>query len=109
MATHPSVKNRIIRVICEARGGSVPHTQISEVRGGVQSVLFLPDTGLERVEQGSNPRILNCPMSRIGAGGAGFHGVGFSQGGLFLRGLAQRCGDLNVRSLVSIGGPQQGR
>ncbi|XP_023341576.1 palmitoyl-protein thioesterase 1 isoform X2 [Eurytemora carolleeae] len=38
----------------------------------------------------------------------GFHAVGFSQGGLFLRGLVQRCGDLKVRNLVSIGGPQQG-
>jgi len=38
----------------------------------------------------------------------GFHGVGFSQGGLFMRGLVERCGDLVVKSLVSIGGPQQG-
>jgi len=38
----------------------------------------------------------------------GFHGVGFSQGGLFLRGLVQRCGDLSIKNLVSIGGPQQG-
>jgi len=38
----------------------------------------------------------------------GFHAVGFSQGGLFLRGLVQRCGGIKVNSLVSIGGPQQG-
>jgi palmitoyl-protein thioesterase len=39
----------------------------------------------------------------------GFHAVGFSQGGLFIRGLVQECGDqIPVRSLVSIGGPQQG-
>jgi len=38
----------------------------------------------------------------------GYHAVGFSQGGLFLRGLAQRCPHPPIRSLVSIGGPQQG-
>merc|ERR1719239_2101440 len=38
----------------------------------------------------------------------GFHGLGFSQGGLFLRGLVQRCTNITVRSLVSVGGPQQG-
>lgn len=39
----------------------------------------------------------------------GFHAVGFSQGGLFIRGMVQECGDkITVRSLVSIGGPQQG-
>jgi len=38
----------------------------------------------------------------------GYHAVGFSQGGLFFRGLAQRCPDPPIRNLVSIGGPQQG-
>eukprot|EP00088_Acartia_fossae_P064055 TRINITY_DN7864_c0_g1_i1.p1 TRINITY_DN7864_c0_g1~~TRINITY_DN7864_c0_g1_i1.p1 ORF type:complete len:314 (-),score=46.57 TRINITY_DN7864_c0_g1_i1:222-1136(-) len=39
----------------------------------------------------------------------GFHAVGFSQGGLFIRGMVQQCGHhLKVKSLVSIGGPQQG-
>ena len=37
----------------------------------------------------------------------GYHAVGFSQGGLFIRGLAQRCPEPRIRSLVSIGGPQQ--
>jgi len=38
----------------------------------------------------------------------GYNAVGFSQGGLFLRGLAQRCPSPPIRNLVSIGGPQQG-
>jgi len=38
----------------------------------------------------------------------GYHAVGFSQGGLFMRGLAQRCPSPRIRNLVSIGGPQQG-
>ena len=38
----------------------------------------------------------------------GYHAVGFSQGGLFMRGLAQRCPGPRIHSLVSIGGPQQG-
>lgn len=38
----------------------------------------------------------------------GYHAVGFSQGGLFLRGLAQRCPSPPILNLVSVGGPQQG-
>ena len=38
----------------------------------------------------------------------GYHAVGFSQGGLFFRGLAQRCPVPRIKNLVSIGGPQQG-
>jgi len=38
----------------------------------------------------------------------GYHAVGFSQGGLFIRGLAQRCPHPQIKNLVSIGGPQQG-
>jgi len=38
----------------------------------------------------------------------GYHAVGFSQGGLFIRGLAQRCPSPKIHNLVSIGGPQQG-
>jgi|EP00802_Teleaulax_amphioxeia_P018476 palmitoyl-protein thioesterase len=39
---------------------------------------------------------------------AGFHAIGFSQGGLFVRALAQTCPGAKVRNLISIGGPQQG-
>jgi len=38
----------------------------------------------------------------------GYHAVGFSQGGQFIRGLAQRCPEPPILNLVSIGGPQQG-
>jgi len=38
----------------------------------------------------------------------GYHAVGFSQGGLFLRAVAQRCPVPPMLNLVSIGGPQQG-
>ncbi|CAD5231740.1 unnamed protein product [Bursaphelenchus xylophilus] len=37
-----------------------------------------------------------------------YHSVGFSQGGLFLRALAQRCDYPVPKSVVSIGGPQHG-
>jgi palmitoyl-protein thioesterase len=39
---------------------------------------------------------------------AGFHAIGFSQGGLFVRALAQTCPGAKVINLISIGGPQQG-
>ncbi|EUB63885.1 Palmitoyl-protein thioesterase [Echinococcus granulosus] len=38
----------------------------------------------------------------------GFHLIGFSQGGLFVRALAQRCPPAVLGSVISIGGPQQG-
>uniref|UniRef100_A0A914HF74 Palmitoyl-protein thioesterase 1 n=1 Tax=Globodera rostochiensis TaxID=31243 RepID=A0A914HF74_GLORO len=39
---------------------------------------------------------------------AGYNAIGFSQGGLFVRALAQRCAHPPIRNLISIGGPQQG-
>ncbi|TKR57537.1 hypothetical protein L596_030787 [Steinernema carpocapsae] len=38
----------------------------------------------------------------------GYNAMGFSQGGLFLRAVAQRCPNPPMKNLVSIGGPQQG-
>uniref|UniRef100_A0A0K0EZ11 Palmitoyl-protein thioesterase 1 n=1 Tax=Strongyloides venezuelensis TaxID=75913 RepID=A0A0K0EZ11_STRVS len=38
----------------------------------------------------------------------GYNGLGFSQGGLFMRAVAQRCPDPPMKNLISIGGPQQG-
>lgn len=38
----------------------------------------------------------------------GYTGIGFSQGGQFVRALAQRCSDPPAINLISIGGQQQG-
>ncbi|KAG1668916.1 Palmitoyl-protein thioesterase 1 [Nymphon striatum] len=38
----------------------------------------------------------------------GYHAIGFSQGGLFMRALIQRCPDLPVHNYISVGGPHQG-
>ncbi|XP_059618831.1 palmitoyl-protein thioesterase 1 [Phlebotomus argentipes] len=38
----------------------------------------------------------------------GFHAIGFSQGGQFLRALAQRCPSAKIRNLISLGGQHQG-
>uniref|UniRef100_A0A915CYA9 Palmitoyl-protein thioesterase 1 n=1 Tax=Ditylenchus dipsaci TaxID=166011 RepID=A0A915CYA9_9BILA len=38
----------------------------------------------------------------------GYHAMGFSQGGLFIRALAQRCPHPPMKNLISVGGPQQG-
>lgn len=38
----------------------------------------------------------------------GFHAVGFSQGGLFVRALTETCAAAKVRSLVTLGGPHWG-
>uniref|UniRef100_A0A8D8UP94 Palmitoyl-protein thioesterase 1 n=1 Tax=Cacopsylla melanoneura TaxID=428564 RepID=A0A8D8UP94_9HEMI len=38
----------------------------------------------------------------------GYNAIGFSQGGLFLRALAQRCPNPPMLNLISVGGPHQG-
>ncbi|PAV61843.1 hypothetical protein WR25_26364 [Diploscapter pachys] len=38
----------------------------------------------------------------------GYNAIGFSQGGQFVRALAQRCPDPPVKNLISVGGQQQG-
>ncbi|GMT10317.1 hypothetical protein PFISCL1PPCAC_1614 [Pristionchus fissidentatus] len=38
----------------------------------------------------------------------GYNAIGFSQGALFLRALAQRCAKPKMNNLISIGGPQNG-
>eukprot|EP00877_Chromochloris_zofingiensis_P005879 jgi/Chrzof1/1544/Cz10g11240.t1 len=38
----------------------------------------------------------------------GFHAVGFSQGGQFMRALVERCDGLNVHTLVTMGAQHQG-
>ncbi|CEF62339.1 Palmitoyl-protein thioesterase 1 [Strongyloides ratti] len=38
----------------------------------------------------------------------GYNALGFSQGGLFIRAIAQRCPYPKMKNLISIGGPQQG-
>ncbi|KAF7637727.1 hypothetical protein Mgra_00002702 [Meloidogyne graminicola] len=38
----------------------------------------------------------------------GYNAIGFSQGGLFMRAIAQRCPYPPIKNLISIGGPQQG-
>lgn len=38
----------------------------------------------------------------------GYHGMGFSQGGQFLRAVAQRCPNPPMLNLVSVGGQHQG-
>uniref|UniRef100_A0A914DK61 Palmitoyl-protein thioesterase 1 n=1 Tax=Acrobeloides nanus TaxID=290746 RepID=A0A914DK61_9BILA len=38
----------------------------------------------------------------------GYNAIGFSQGGLFVRAIAQRCPNPPMKTLISFGGPQQG-
>lgn len=39
----------------------------------------------------------------------GYNSVGFSQGGQFLRALAQKCPDPPMMNLISVGGQHQGQ
>ena len=38
----------------------------------------------------------------------GYNAVGFSQGGLLMRGVAQRCPEPPIKSLITFGSPHQG-
>lgn len=38
----------------------------------------------------------------------GYNAIGFSQGGQFLRAVAQRCGNPTIKNLISLGGQHQG-
>ena len=39
----------------------------------------------------------------------GYNGIGMSQGGLLIRGLAQRCPDPPMKNLVTYGAPSNGQ
>jgi len=96
--------------------GSVKKLLESQIPGVYVLSLMIGGNAIEDTENGFvmniNKQIeLACDTIRNDSRlSGGFHGVGFSQGGLFLRGLVQRCGggDLRVKNLVSFGGPQQG-
>jgi len=94
--------------------GSVKKLLESQIPGVYVLSLMIGSNVIEDTENGFvmniNKQIeLACDTIRNDSRlSGGFHGVGFSQGGLFLRGLVQRCGDLRVKNLVSFGGPQQG-
>lgn len=47
-------------------------------------------------------------LSKIASLSSGFDAIGFSQGGLFLRALAQKCLDINVANLITFGSPHMG-
>jgi len=76
--------------------------------------LMIGDNVIQDTENGFFMNIntqISLACDRIQADPAlsnGYNAVGFSQGGLFLRGLAQRCPHPPIKNLVSIGGPQQG-
>jgi len=57
---------------------------------------------MEQVDQGCQTIVSDPQLVE------GYHGVGISQGGLLLRGVAQLCPDPPMRSLVTIGSPHQG-
>jgi len=95
--------------------GSVKRYLESKIAGVYVLSLMIGDNIIQDVENGFVMKIpdqieLACNIitndTRLTDG---FHAVGFSQGGLFIRGMIQECGHkVKVKNLVSIGGPQQG-
>uniref|UniRef100_A0A182NDS4 Palmitoyl-protein thioesterase 1 n=1 Tax=Anopheles dirus TaxID=7168 RepID=A0A182NDS4_9DIPT len=61
--------------------------------------LVHPNQQVEKVcsDLSSDPKLSN-----------GFNGIGFSQGGQFMRALVQRCSDLRMNNLITLGGQHQG-
>merc|ERR1711936_241153 len=72
----------------------------------------------QSLEQGKYNSVFLGMMEQVRAGcemlsgdsvlQSGYHGVGLSQGGLLLRGVAQLCPQPPMRSLVTLGSPHQG-
>ncbi|VDO09054.1 unnamed protein product [Rodentolepis nana] len=96
---------RGIKHLCEMIANEIPGTYVLNLIIGSATMdrinsFFMPineqlDIVCKKVH--SDPRLAN-----------GFHLIGFSQGGLFVRALAQRCPPKKLGSVISIGGPQQG-
>jgi len=102
---------------CQNPISMVPFVEfVANVTGSTVTCLQIGSTMEEDAENGwlmnvNDQVAYACDLvtNKIGNLTSGFYALGLSQGGLFLRGLLQRCpAAASMRRLVSIGGPQQG-
>ncbi|CAH8462145.1 unnamed protein product [Dicrocoelium dendriticum] len=80
--------------------------QVQCISTGKGELQDLEDTYFKPIDQQINQvcdELLADPMMSEGV-----HMIGLSQGGLFVRALAQRCPFKRLGSIISIGGPQMG-
>lgn len=95
-----------MRLMARAITTAHPGTQVHSVR--------LSEHSLEDMRRGWVGKINHdidtvCDQLRAVPGlEDGFDGVGFSQGGLFLRAYAERCNDPPMKSLMTLGSPHLG-
>ena len=82
---------------------------------GVYTVSVMIGDNLE--QDSSNSILMNandqvmyvCNMIRSDPNlSGGYNALGISQGGLLMRGVAQRCPQLPIRNLITLGSPHQG-
>ncbi|KAJ3309697.1 hypothetical protein HDV04_005814 [Boothiomyces sp. JEL0838] len=79
-------------------------------RRSMNTILSLMDTLLLEINGDLNEKIeyVCQELSAIPELKNGFNGIGFSQGGLFLRGLVQKCDSIKMVNLMTFGSPHAG-
>ncbi|XP_043280933.1 palmitoyl-protein thioesterase 1 [Venturia canescens] len=92
-----------IKIILEEQ---IPNVYVKSIRIGNNEMEDVENSYLknvnEQVEQVCNDLSNDPKLSN------GFNAIGFSQGGQFLRAVAQRCPNPPMRKLISLGGQHQG-
>ncbi|EPX75144.1 palmitoyl protein thioesterase-dolichol pyrophosphate phosphatase fusion 1 [Schizosaccharomyces octosporus yFS286] len=88
--------------------------RVEEITGASVFVIHIGSTGLGDLKAGYIGNVqeqidgICTQLSSIEELKDGFHGIGVSQGGLFLRGLHETCEFAKIRTLLSVGSPQNG-
>ncbi|KAL5963630.1 Palmitoyl-protein thioesterase 1 [Taenia solium] len=95
-----------VKHLCQVIKDEIPGTYVLDVEIGSSSFFDRLHSFFMPVNKQLN---IVCEMIHSNPNlSGGFHLIGFSQGGLFVRALAQRCPPAVLGSVISIGGPQQG-
>ncbi|WBW71703.1 palmitoyl protein thioesterase/ dolichol pyrophosphate phosphatase fusion protein Pdf1 [Schizosaccharomyces osmophilus] len=88
--------------------------RVEEITGASVFVVHIGDSGFSDLKAGYIGNVQEqidgvcTQLSTMKELKDGFHGIGVSQGGLFLRGLHETCDFVKIRTLVTVGSPQNG-
>ncbi|OON15535.1 palmitoyl protein thioesterase, partial [Opisthorchis viverrini] len=106
LSTGDHAKGGGIRQLGEVVQQMIPGTQVKCIATSQSDAEDIEDSYFKpidiQISQVCN-ELLSDPVFRDGV-----HMIGLSQGGLFVRALAQRCPFKKIGAVVSIGGPQMG-
>ncbi|EPY49496.1 palmitoyl protein thioesterase-dolichol pyrophosphate phosphatase fusion 1 [Schizosaccharomyces cryophilus OY26] len=88
--------------------------RVEEITGAAVFVVHIGDSGFSDLKAGYIGNVQEqldgvcAQLSTIEELKYGFHGIGVSQGGLFLRGLLETCDFVKIRTLLTVGSPHNG-